>query len=453
MRNVLHRYRTVTLLLVLLSGVWASPVSADVYVKGMLSTGETFDGKLTRDDGRRLAVKGKKQTSAFLAANISECAVRVADEKTPADIAGLRHSGQARFLLTKGHDFLAEVTFLCALTGTAQPGPAGELTLPLSAMEQTSWKKLLEDKHMQAIKAAYAKARRKLPVRLGGRKTARWRPRRYQLPPPQAVTEVMQQIGQWGEKMKRIAPRTHRIETGHFIIYSSWSKTDDARLKSIYEKLYNALCKQFDIPAADNLWIGKLPVFALWEKKDFVEFSMSVCGVPAGTAQRAAGFAGSRGMYRFVALGPVMAKGMSRANAQTRFYSLLVHESTHAFMGRYINSGSIVNWLSEGVAEMLSATFVPKGGAPRMLQAAHAMVKRGKGMSLLPIFTARNIPMSAEAYGAAQSLTRFLVSKGKSKFIQLVYKLKGGADSQEALTDVYGLSHKKLLQVWIRSVR
>ena len=102
---------------------------------------------------------------------------------------------------------------------------------------------------------------------------------------------------------------------------------------------------------------------------------------------------------------------------------------------------------------MLAATFVPKGDASRKLKAAHAAVKRGKGTLFLPMFRARNIPMTSENYGAAQSLARFLVFKGRSKFIQLVYRMKEGVDSEKALEEVYGLSHKGLLQQWTKQVR
>ena len=455
MKRMRHAYRTVTIpaiLIIALAASTASGASGDVLVKGMLSTGRTFDGKLLRDDGRRFSVKESKRTSTFMSVNIVECTVKVEGEKNLDVSAGLG-GGLPKFLLTKGHNFLAEATFLCYLTRSAQPKPDGELTLHLWAMEQTPREKILENKQIDAVKAMYAKLRRKPPVRLGGKKTSIWRPRRYRLPPPAIIAKVMEQADQWGAQMKKIAPKTHRVETDHFIIFSAWRKSDDAKLKGIYEKLYAGLCKQFDIPPTENIWIGKLPVFAFWDKKSYVTFSISVCGTPPTMAQQAAGFAGTRGPYQFVNLGPVMAKGISKTNAQLRFYSLLVHESTHAFLNRYINSKRIPSWLNEGIAEMISATFVPKGDAPRKLKAANTLAKKGKAASLMPMFTARNIPLAPEAYGAAQSMTRFLIFRSKSKFIQLVYRIKEGVDSDKALAEVYGLSHKKLLQTWIRSVR
>jgi hypothetical protein len=447
------RFYTAAILCASITGVWTSSVSGDVHVKGMLSTGQVFDGKLMKDDGLRVMVKETKRTNSLMAVNMVECTVTLTNEKLPADIDGLSGSGLANFMLTKGHKFLAEVTFLCALTKTASTDKDGGVTLSLWKMEKTPWEKVIESSQMPAIKAMYTDARLKLPVRLGGKKLRTWRPRRYQLPDPKTITGVLKQMDDWGLKMRQIAPKTHGIETAHFRIYSSWARSDDTRLRGIYEKLYAALCKQFDIAPTENIWIGKLPVYAFWKKEDFVIFGSRVCGVPSSIGQQAGGYAGRRGAYQYVSLGPVMIQGMSKANAKTWFYELLVHETTHAFFVRYINSNNLVNWLNEGIAEMLSATFVPKGGTSRKLKAAHAMVRAGHGAQVLSMMSMRNIPMESSAYGAAQSLARFLVFKGKAKFIELVYEIKSGTSSEESLKKVYGLTHKQLVQQWVRKVK
>jgi hypothetical protein len=434
-------------------GAIASSVSADVLVRGMLSTGQTFGGKLLRDDGRRLSVKGEKRTYALMAANVVQCTIRLSDEKPPPDVQIIPQGRFAKFLLTKGHKFLAESLLLCALTRTVRTGPDGEVTLMLWAMERALDRKPVTPAQTKAYKMLYTATRQNLPVRLGGVKTRAWRPRRYQLASPRSIEAALKKMDDWGGRMKQIAPKTHRIETPHFFIYSSWPAGDDARLKGIYEKLYTALCKQFDVPVTDNIWIGKLPVFALWEKSHFVTFSIDVAGISDETAKKAGGFAGYRGQYQFVNLGPVMRKGMSKTQARTWFYELLVHESTHVFLMRYISYRHIDSWLNEGIAEMLASTFVPQGGTSRKLKAAHALVKKGKSESFLPMFTAEQIPIESTSYGAAQSLARFLVFKGKSKFVELVHKIKSGADSEKALEEVYGLTYEKLLQQWARQVR
>ncbi len=438
----------------LTTGLCASLASAEIRVKGTLSTGREFDGKLLRDDGRQLSLQGKTQIFTFYAANVVQCTVWLQDEKIPENSTGRMPLGRyAEFLLSKGHGFLAESMLLCGLTRTIRIGSDGEIALMLWAMESVLARRPVTDPQGRAYKALYAKTRRKQPVRLGGAKPPAWRTRRYQLPSPRDIKLAAATRDRWAREMKLIAPKTHKIETPHFFIYSAWAKSDDAKLKGIYEKLYAALCKQFDVKPTENIWIGKLSVYAFWEKRDFVKFSTQVAGVREERAEKAGGFAGHRGRFQYVNLGPVMVNGMSKADARTWFYEILVHESTHAFLARYISREDVPSWLGEGLAEMLSATFVPKGGSSRKMRAAHATVKNGKAESFLSMMADEHIPIDRVSYGAAQSLTRFLVSKGKPKFTEFMYKIKSGVDGEKALQEVYGLTHEKLLQQWARRVR
>jgi len=171
-------FHTAAVLSVLSIAIWASAAWGDVHVKGMLSTGQTFDSKLMKDDGRRLVVKEEKRTSILPSVNVTECTVLVSDEKIPADAAGLPGSGLGKFMLTKGHRFLAEATFLCALTRTARTDTSGGLKLALWAMESVPLEKVLEVTQISSVKAMYEETRQRLPVGLGGRKTSTWRPRR-----------------------------------------------------------------------------------------------------------------------------------------------------------------------------------------------------------------------------------------------------------------------------------
>jgi len=70
-----------------------------------------------------------------------------------------------------------------------------------------------------------------------------------------------------------------------------------------------------------------------------------------------------------------------------------------------------------------------------------------------PMLTADHIPIEFEYCGAAQSLPRFLLVKGKPRFIQLVSELKNGVGSEDALKKVYGLSHRTLIQQWAGQAR
>jgi len=420
----------------------------------MLSTGQEFDGSLLRDDGLRLSVKGPKRNSLFYAANVVQFTVMFKDESIPErDMLGIPKGRYAEFLLGKGYRFLAESMLLCALTRTISTNSGGEMTLELWAMERVLARRAVTDAQARAYKALYDKTRQKQPVRLGGAKSRTWRPRRYELPSAIEIKSAVAKRDHWAGRMKQIADKTHEIETAHFLIYSSWSKSDDARLKEIYEKLYVALCKQFDLPPTENIWIGKLPVFAFWRKEEFVEFCVKVGGTSPEKAKKAGGFAGNRGSFHYVNIGPVMVRGMSKTQARTWFYKILAHESTHAFLKRYISGERVVSWLNEGIAEMLADTLAPNSGRYRGLKAAREAVRKKGDSSFLPMLSAKRIPMDSASYGAAQSLVRFLVSKDKSKFIQLVHKIKSGASDEKALSEAYELTHEELLQQWSRNIR
>ncbi|MBT3200443.1 MAG: hypothetical protein HN350_11050 [Phycisphaerales bacterium] len=447
------RFYAMAVLSILIVSLCASPVLGDVSVKITLSTGAAFEGTLLKDDGRRLVLKGDKRIPPVTVANIVDCTLTLTDENLPEDLAGVPGSRLGVFMMSKGHRFLAEVSYLCVLTKTARIDAKDAINLPLWAMEQVPWEKIVASAAADPIKAHYKKMRQVLPVRLGGRKLSSWRPRRYQLPSPRVIKSAVARRDEWARAMHKIAPKTHVIETSHFMIYSAWAKSDDTKLKGIYEKLYAALCKQFDIPATENIWIGKLPVYAFWERKHFERFAVSVTRAPPAMARGAGGFAGTRGAFQFVCLGPVIRNGMSKTNARTWFYELLVHETTHAFLARYINSHHIASWLNEGIAELLSATFVPKGGTSHKLKSAHVVVKKKGAAPFRIMFRSGNIPLDSVYYGAAQSLARYLVSRGKTKFIQLVYEFKNGTPSQEALKKVYGMTHDQLLLRWSKTVR
>jgi len=263
----------------------------------------------------------------------------------------------------------------------------------------------------------------------------------------------MEKANRWGKKMKKISPKTHTIKTDHFIIYSAWSRRDDRKLSDIYEKLYRTLCKQFNIPKEHNIWIGKLPVFAFWKRHNFVNFCEDVVNIPISTADRAAGFMGQRGDYRFVVLGPVKNKNISKTVAKNRFFALLVHESTHAFLSRYVSNIHVVSWLNEGIAETITADLLPKSRAAQYLKKIHTNLKGVRNDELMLFFKARNIPMDPLAYGAAQSLVRFLVKNSKKKFIKMIQEIKCGSTDAEALKSVYGMTYKSLLSKWKRKIR
>lgn len=279
--------------------------------------------------------------------------------------------------------------------------------------------------------------------------------RRYPLCTREQIEASRQCTEQWATRAKEIAPAIHLIQTPNFQIYSAWPGSDDDALREIYGKLYQSLCRQFDIDPREQVWAGRLPVFAFWEKEQFAKFSIDIVDVPPHVANHAGGYAGTRatsqGLFHYVVLGPVQQPGMSKAEAKIWFFELLVHESCHAFMSRFIREITIPNWVEEGLAETMAGTLVPGSRAADNFKNASKFAVR-ENMSVNNIFDVKNIPLNPYAYGVAQSLVRYLIHVDRQKFIQFVKVLKEGKTDQEALHAVYGWTREQMVTSWRQAI-
>ena len=399
----------------------------------LLSTGAKHSGEPIRCDKRHVILKVKGGSKRLLLANIVQFSLKFSDEQN-GGLAGLaegpRNLASGKLLLERRMVPLATMCFKRAID--AAPGM------------------------IDAVKSEFDKAKVPLPAELGGKAgQAKRKKRRYLLPTPRQIEVCTATAKAWGDKMKEIAPKTHLIETEHFRVYSAWPKSDDKALSVIYEKMYKALCKQFNIPSGENIWIGKLPVFAFWTKDRFVKFCMRVCKISMDTANSAAGFAGTRSVnktrFRFVCLGPVKMKGMSKSRTRQWFFELLVHESTHVFLDRFHGPRHVISWVNEGLAETIAAKLVPKTFAERKMKEAHKEV-RSTNRDFSAMFTAKGIPLESFYYGVAQSLTQYLIARDKKKYIRFIELIKEGKTDAEALNEAYGLTHKTLARAWKKAI-
>ena len=411
----------------------------DLKISLVVSNGEKVTGKVIRVDKNRVFIRSKNKSGGgknnfFFKANIAEI-IPLADSgeryKTLNDAAKALAAG--REFLKLNRPVLAEVAFNIAI------------------QRNTKSCKVIGKIYTDADKKIPKEF--KVPVPNSSEKLPEAPLRLFVLPTPKQIETCMEKANNWGREMKKIEPKTHTIETEHFIIYSAWSQRDDRKLMDIYEKLYRTLCKQFTIPKEHNIWIGKLPVFAFWKRHNFINFCTHVVDIPTSAANHAAGFMGQRGEYRFVVLGPVKHENISKAAAKSRFFELLVHESTHAFLSRYVSSKHVASWLNEGIAETITADLLPKSQAAQYLRKIHTNLKGIPNEKLMLFFEARNIPMGPVSYGAAQSLVRFLVKTGKKKFIKMVQEIKAGSTDAEALKSSYGMTYESLLSKWKRKIR
>ncbi len=437
-------------LLVLLIGVLAGPAYAGIThrpeVSVLLSTGQTLRGEITRDDGRVLTLSQAKPRARHevVGRNILTMTFHVFPDamlKDP-DAETKPFLAMGRFAADRRWPWLAEHLLLMSHV-QVQSGEAAVLNMH-------DIERRLEEEDPQgldAVHAVYEASRLELPASLGGEADQAPPPRRYELATVEQVEANLEQAQRWFEQAQGFAPDLHVIETDHFTIYSTWPRSDDKALVQIYQRMYAKVCEQFDVPQGEHVWIGRLPVFAFWNQDEFVRFCVEVCEIPQEMADQAGGFATARGQFDAVVLGPVVKPGMSRQRAKDWFFNLLVHESTHAFLARYISREHVPSWLNEGLAETIASELVPNTDSDFKLRHAHAAIQAG-GLPDPGMFTARNIPLDALHYGSAQSITRFLIAKDRKGYLELIRNIKAGTSDTQALQTHFGLTTQELMEQW-----
>lgn len=246
---------------------------------------------------------------------------------------------------------------------------------------------------------------------------------------------VRKQAMKWFAKARStITPTMHLIETDHFLIFSAWSKGNDASLKSICERMYRAMCKQFDIPSTENIWAGKCPIYIFWETRDYNLFTTTVDGRKMVTA---GGYTAQRGAFSYIVL--------NRCPTRTRFYEVLVHEATHAFLGRYRSNRVVPRWLNEGLAEYMAATLVPNSSAAtKYVQSTQVALSRNVDVA----HVIKGVALNNFDYGIVQSIVRFLIARDRKAFIKLIRLIKDGKPEAAALHEAYKLTHAAMLTEW-----
>ena len=257
---------------------------------------------------------------------------------------------------------------------------------------------------------------------------------KYQACTPEQAKRCLDQAAEWAKQTEKFCPTVHLVETPHFLIYSAWDRSNDAALTDICERLYQALCQQFDIPVDQNIWVGKCAIYVFWQKDHFTRFCLEVFGRgnPA-----AAGFCGHDGRgFCFIAMGP--------ARSRNWFFEVLVHEATHAFVSRYLTNRNIPTWVNEGLADYMASTLLTNTYASRKYVSATRQALRGRD----PRGVFQGVGLNEFDYGIAQSWVQYLIARDRQAFIQFVRLLKEGAADEQALQQAYKLTHEQLVQQW-----
>lgn len=223
------------------------------------------------------------------------------------------------------------------------------------------------------------------------------------------------------------------VETEFFIVCTDLTPTQvDGYLASL-DAMYEELCLAFGIPPARKIWCGKCPVFAFNQERDFQAFEKIIM-------KNDSFLNGAQGLCHQSSNGQVLFAGY-RGDSDAYFGTVLVHETAHGFVHRYLSSARAPSWLNEGMSDWIAHAIMKTDAIPRkQISSANLIRKTGTWSDFL---TTERIEFGF--YGAASTMVEILLRRDKGgQFREFFRGIKEGKAAEESLKDSFGLSYKDL---------
>lgn len=222
------------------------------------------------------------------------------------------------------------------------------------------------------------------------------------------------------------------VETEFFIVCTDLTSAQvDGYLASL-DAMYRELCVAFGIPPARKIWVGKCVVFAFGRESDFQEFEVSIMDND--------NVGGAQGLCHQSGDGSVVFAGY-RGQSDAYFGTVLVHETAHGFVHRYLSSARAPSWLNEGMSDWIANAIMKTDAVPRkQIQSANLIRERGTWGDFL---TTDRIDF--DHYGTASTLVEILLRRDKGGQFRAFFRgIKEGKSADESLKDTFGLSYEDL---------
>ena len=233
-----------------------------------------------------------------------------------------------------------------------------------------------------------------------------------------------------------------QVETQFFTFVTDLNPAEvDGYIKYL-DAMYAELCKAFGLPPEKNIWAGKCIVFAFRTKNTYLAFEAAVMEVDPNKIRN------TQGLCHQFPNGKVVFAGYKGNN--NFFGHVLVHETSHGFVHRYLSSARAPSWLNEGMADWL-ADKVVKGRKikDRQRLAANRVKRENNWNDVL------NIPrITGEQYGICSVLVEILVAKdnGKGKFKKFIDGIKEGHSAKECLKDHFNMTYTELQAIYGKKI-
>lgn len=228
------------------------------------------------------------------------------------------------------------------------------------------------------------------------------------------------------------------VETQYFMFLTDLSPEEVDGLLVYLDAMYSELCKAFGIPPTQNIWCGKCVVVTFRDKENYARFEQVMMNFDA---------TGTQGLCHSFGDGRVIFAGYQ---GQSGFPNVLVHETTHGFVHRYLSNANIPSWLNEGMSDWMGHEIVQSDRVPRRRKSAATRVSQAG--TLGNFFEAE--PVTGDQYGIASAMVEILIQRdrGNGKFKEFFDGIKLGKDPEQSLKDSFGLTYQELTILYARAI-
>jgi len=257
--------------------------------------------------------------------------------------------------------------------------------------------------------------------------------------------EAVAEMKKDAERMMRDAgTRLSLVETKYFLLYSELSAQETSRWAGQLDGMYEMVMQLFQVEPGINLFWGKAVVFIFPNRERFRLVQASAFGsrVPDGVV----GLCNIKGPKVFV--------NSYRDSDELQFTAVLLHETTHGIMHRYLTPAKLPEWANEGFAERIAHMAMQRVN----LRSPVDKSRRGQGVNYirnrgdLALVMRMNYQdgswpgENAIGYAVGYVLCNFMLDvvprvapkRGKDRFKDWVIAVKGGKPWEKALAEDFG---------------
>ena len=268
-------------------------------------------------------------------------------------------------------------------------------------------------------------------------------------------------LAHWEEvvgKVKKKYQGMKRYETERFIVCSNLPTQQVGPYIRKLDAMQAMMCRLYGMSPNERIWVSKHFVFIFLSEDDFIDFehTFMAVNVTKGANQGICRGEGTGDVITAVWFGKQGSTGLTNRQLHDRFSFTLVHEASHGFMHRYKTPVLLPTWINEGLAEWTAHTILPGNFVGKVKhQAGLDMLRTQKsfgGNSFWEGDGSGAIWSSPPQYGAAASITDFMIKSNGQAYVEFIKGLKKGLTWQESLQESYQVTPQELVNAYGRSI-